>query len=75
MMTGVLVTNDLIEPIAFLCNKSGLFILKTELWYVGNQIPKLSHVFSKLQGVNIVDIIPQISYHTPRARYTFLYFI
>jgi len=75
MMTGVLVTSNLKEPVAFLCSKSGLFILKMELWYVGNQIPKLCHVFSKLQGVNIVDIIPQILYQTPWARYIFLYFI
>lgn len=75
MMTGVLVTNNLKEPVAFLCSKSGLFILKMELWYVGNQIPKLSDVFSKPQGVNIVDIIPQILYQIQWARYIFLYFI
>jgi len=74
-MTGVLVTNDLREPVAFLCSKSGLFILKMELWYVGNQIPKLSHVVSKLQGVYIVDIIPQILYQKPWVRYIFLYFV
>ena len=71
----MLLTNDLKQPVAFLCSKSGLFILKMELWYVGNQIPKLAHVFSKLQGVNIVDIILQISYPAPGAKYIFLYYI